>query len=47
MDAPLLNGRNGLHYAADYGQVNVVKYFCEKGAKVDVSFMNYLMYTIL
>ena len=33
----LLNGRNALHYAADYGQVEVIKYLCSKNADVNVS----------
>ena len=32
-----MNGRNALHYAADYGQVEVVQLLLEKGAKIDVS----------
>ena len=37
MNAELLNGRFALHYAADYGQVEVVTYLCLKGADVNVS----------
>ena len=33
----LLNGRNALHYAADYGQAEVIKYLVGKEAKLDVS----------
>ena len=36
VNAHILNGRNGLHYAADYGQKDVVLYLCSNGAKVDV-----------
>ena len=32
-----MNGRNALHYAADYGQVEVVQLLLEKKAKIDVS----------
>ena len=37
IDSELLNGRNALHYAADYGQAEVIKYLVGKGAKLDVS----------
>ena len=37
IDSDLLNGRNALHYAADYGQADVIKYLVSKGAKLDVS----------
>ena len=30
-----MDGRLPLHYAGDYGQLEVVKYLCSKGAKVD------------
>lgn len=36
VDAELLNGRNGLHYAADYGQKEIVTFLCISGASVDV-----------
>lgn len=40
VNAELLNGRNGLHYAADYGQADVVQYLCNySGAKIDVSML--------
>ena len=32
-----MNGRNTLHYAADYGHVEVVKLLLEKAGKIDVS----------
>lgn len=31
-----INGRTLLHYAADYGQSEVVSYLVSKGAEVDV-----------
>ena len=31
IDSELLNGRNALHYAADYGQAEVIKYLIGKG----------------
>ena len=37
INSELLNGRNALHYAADYGQAEVIKYLIQKGAKLDVS----------
>ena len=37
VNATSMNGRNALHYAADYGHVEVVKLLLEKGAKIDVS----------
>ena len=37
IDSELLNGRNALHYAADYGQAEVIEYLVKKGAKLDVS----------
>ena len=37
IDAELLNGRNALHYAADYGQADVIKFLVSKKAKLDVS----------
>ena len=37
VNATSMNRRNALHYAADYGQVEVVKLLLEKGAKIDVS----------
>jgi len=37
VNAELLNGRNSLHYAADYGHVDVLNYLISKGGKVDVS----------
>lgn len=37
VNAELLNGRNPLHYAADYGHTDVLNYLISKGGKVDVS----------
>ena len=37
MNKELLNGRNALHYAADYGQVDVIQILVSKGANVNVS----------
>ena len=31
------NGRTPLHYAADYGQAEVIEYLISKGADVNVS----------
>ena len=36
VNSEVLNGRNALHYAADYGQTDVVTYLCSKGANVNV-----------
>ena len=36
-NAELMNGRNALHYAADYGQIEVVDFLISKGADVNVS----------
>lgn len=33
----MMNGRNPLHYAADYGHADVLEYLLSKGAKIDVS----------
>jgi len=30
-----IDGRLPLHYASDYGQLEVIKYLCKKGAKVN------------
>lgn len=38
MNAGLLAGRNGLHYAADYGQKEVIEFLLSKGANIDVSY---------
>ena len=32
-----MNGRNPLHYAADYGHADMLEYLLSKGAKIDVS----------
>lgn len=37
VNAEILNGRKGLHYASDYGHVKVIEYLCSRGAKVNVS----------
>lgn len=36
----LINGRTLLHYAADYGQSDVLGYLLEKGADANVSLMH-------
>ena len=41
VDGELLNGRNPLHYAADYGQVEVLKYLLTKNVKIDVSWLSH------
>ena len=38
MNAGLLAGRNGLHYAADYGQKEVIEFLLSKGANINVSY---------
>ena len=38
MNAEILNGRSGIHFAADYGQSNVIEYLLSKGADINVSF---------
>lgn len=37
MNAELLSGRNALHFAADYGQKEVIEFLISKGADVNVS----------
>ncbi len=39
VNAELMNGRNPLHYAADYGQVNIIDFLVSKGANVNVSYV--------
>lgn len=34
----MIDGRTPLHYAADYGQSEVVRYLLEKGANANVSY---------
>ena len=36
VNAELMNGRNPLHYAADYGHADMLEYLLSKGAKIDV-----------
>lgn len=36
VNAELLNGRGPLHYAADYGQADVIEHLISKGAKPDL-----------
>ncbi|XP_078346596.1 myotrophin-like [Oculina patagonica] len=36
IDGELLNGRNGLHFAADYGQKEVIEYLLSKGANINL-----------
>ncbi|KAJ7390422.1 hypothetical protein OS493_025121 [Desmophyllum pertusum] len=35
IDTELQNGRNGLHFAADYGQKEVIEYLLSKGASIN------------
>ena len=42
MNAEILNGRSGIHFAADYGQSNVIEYLLSKGADINVSFLSFL-----
>lgn len=37
MNADLQNGRNGLHFAADYNQIEIIEYLLSKGANINVS----------
>lgn len=37
MNAELMNGRMALHWAADYGQVEIIEYLLSQGAEVNVS----------
>ena len=39
VNAEILNGRSGIHFAADYGQSNVIEYLLSKGADINVSFL--------
>ena len=41
MNAELSGGRNALHFAADYGQTDVIKCLIDAGADVNVC-LNYL-----
>lgn len=34
----MIDGRTPLHYAADYGQNEVVRYLLDKGANANVSY---------
>ncbi|XP_065835404.1 myotrophin-like [Oscarella lobularis] len=36
LNKELLNGRMAIHFAADYGQADVISYLAEKGANVNV-----------
>lgn len=36
----MIDGRTPLHYAADYGQSEVVRYLLEKGANANVNVIN-------
>lgn len=36
----MIDGRTPLHYAADYGQSEVVRYLLEKGANANVNIIN-------
>lgn len=35
INAELLSGRNGLHFAADYGQKEVIEFLLSKGADIN------------
>ncbi|XP_066027124.1 myotrophin [Pocillopora verrucosa] len=35
VNAEILNGRSGIHFAADYGQSNVIEYLLSKGADIN------------
>ena len=37
MNVELTGGRNALHFAADYGHVDIIEYLISKGANVNVS----------
>lgn len=36
----MIDGRTPLHYAADYGQSEVVRYLLDKGANANVSYIS-------
>jgi len=36
INAELLNGRMAIHYAADYGQLEVIEYLVSKGADINL-----------
>ena len=38
----LMSGRNPIHFAADYGQCEVIDYLINRGADMNVSFSSYL-----
>ncbi|PFX32702.1 myotrophin-like [Stylophora pistillata] len=35
VNAEILNGRNGVHFAADYGHSNIIEYLLSKGADIN------------
>ena len=39
INTELLNGRMAIHYAADYGQLEVIEYLVSKGADMNVCIM--------
>lgn len=36
VNADLQNGRNGLHFAADYNQIEIIEYLLSKGANINL-----------
>ena len=37
-----MSGRNPIHFAADYGQCEMIDYLINRGADMNVSYMNNL-----
>ena len=42
MNDELMSGRNPIHFAADYGQCEMIDYLINRGADMNVSYMNHL-----
>lgn len=43
----LSGGRSPIHFAADYGQKQVIEYLISKGASVDVSTTQSIIYSLI
>eukprot|EP00493_Phyllostaurus_siculus_P007347 UN07424 len=37
VNAEVMNGRTSIHFAADYGQLEVLQYLVEQGANIDLA----------